>query len=81
MGEVNRENQHNIMLYLFNSPRMSSEEHSGIIPSLFPSHAVSEHEKAVYGYLRIIMTKSFQLLIIEDEELQNFGNFQSWFII
>ena len=71
------EEKTSIMIGLFNTARNDSKISGASIRSHFTTRTTSDYEKAIYGYLRLVVMKSLPLSIIEDAEFRSFAKYNS----
>ena len=71
------EEERSTMIGLFNTARNESKISGASIRSHFSTRNTCDYEKAIYGFLRLVVMKSFPLSIIEDSEFRSFAKYNS----
>ena len=62
--------QERIIQNLFNDAQESANKHGGTIGGFFNIRALSEYDRAIYMYLKLIVSKNLALSIIEAKEFR-----------
>ncbi len=72
---LDEKEQDSVILELYNEARLSVQRQEGSICSHFSTRTVTDYDKAVHCYLRLIIIRGLPLSIVEDEEYRSFCKF------
>lgn len=67
--------QEDVLLRLYEEAREAMTQKGGTIRSHFEMQSLSEYEKAIHGYIRLIVMKSLPLYYVSDPEVRNFSRY------
>ncbi len=70
--------QVSILASLYSSARSVSDQNGGSILSHFPVRKLTDYDNAVYGYLHLLIMRSFPIAVVEDHEFRNFSQFKTF---
>ena len=67
--------QDRVLRELFEQSRNAAKKHRGTIRSHFDVNSLSDYDKAMYDYIRIIIMKNLALGMCEDTEMRDFSKY------